>query len=137
MQRNISKKGKMIYIGNLKYNIDEKELAGIFRKFGKVKEVNLVRIPKTEKSKGIAFVNMFKADEADKAIKSLNGKIIDGRTVKVSEAIEGSENEKKVDLPFKKVSVPPKTTSRVIKKKNNSFGLNHLFENIRKIHEQQ
>ncbi len=78
---------KMVYIGNLNYNIKEKDLVGIFGKFGKVGNVKLVIDLKTKKSKGIAFVEMFDADDMAKAIMSLNGKQIDGRVAKVSEAI--------------------------------------------------
>jgi len=81
------KNSKMVYIGNLNYNIKEKDLVGIFGKFGKVGNVKLVIDLKTKRSKGIAFVEMFDGDDMAKAISYLDGKTIDGRTVKVSEAI--------------------------------------------------
>lgn len=86
-QRN-RKNSEMVYIGNLNYKISEKDLVGIFGKFGKVGKVKLVMDYKTNRSKGIAFVEMFSKQEAQSAIDSLDGKNIDGRMAKVSIAIE-------------------------------------------------
>lgn len=82
-----SRNSKMVYIGNLNYKIKEKDLVGIFGQFGRVGNVKLVIDLKTKRSKGIAFVEMFDADDMAKAISYLNGKTIDGRVAKVSEAI--------------------------------------------------
>ena len=82
---------KTVYIGNLHYKIKEKDLIGIFGKYGKVGNVKLVIDLKTKKSKGIAFVEMFDADDMAKAILNLNGKLLDGRVAKVSEAIPQSK----------------------------------------------
>lgn len=81
------KNAEMIYIGNLNYKIKEKDLVGIFGRYGKVGHVKLVIDLKTKRSKGIAFVEMFDRDDAVKAIAALNGKTIDGRVAKVSMAI--------------------------------------------------
>ncbi len=78
---------EMLYIGNLNYNIKERDLVGIFGRYGKVGHVKLVIDLKTKRSKGIAFVEMFDKDDAAKAIAALDGKSIDGRMAKVSMAI--------------------------------------------------
>src|SRR5690606_2913109 len=78
--------GKTIYIGNLSYEMTEEQIFNKFRSFGKVKYVKLITDLKTKKSKGIAFVQMPKESEASRAIATLDGQVIDGRTVKVSEA---------------------------------------------------
>lgn len=81
------KNAEMVYIGNLNYNIKERDLVGIFGRYGKVGHVKLVIDLKTKRSKGIAFVEMFDKDDASNAIAALNGKTIDGRVAKVSMAI--------------------------------------------------
>lgn len=74
---------KTLYISNLNYKISEKDLVGIFRKFGKI---NTVFIPTKDNGvhkKGIAFIQMNKAEDAQKAAKALHETILDGRTIKV------------------------------------------------------
>lgn len=78
---------EMLYIGNLHYKINERDLVGIFGRYGKVGHVKLVIDLKTKRSKGIAFVEMFDRDDAANAIAGLDGKSIDGRMAKVSMAI--------------------------------------------------
>lgn len=81
-----------IYIGNLRYDKDEKGILNIFKKYGYVNFVRITRDRTTHRSKGIAFVQMREKEEALRAIKELNGYQFEGRTLKVSVAIE---NEKK------------------------------------------
>ncbi|MCO4755705.1 MAG: RNA-binding protein [Bacteriovoracaceae bacterium] len=78
--------GATVYIGNLNYKKDEIGVRDLFKKFGKVKRVKLMRDEKTQLKKGFGFVQMPNAEDAEKAIKSLNGKVLDGRTLKVSVA---------------------------------------------------
>ena len=144
--KNMDPKGKTVYIGNLNYKIREKDLIGIFSKFGKVKFVNLLKNPGSDQSKGIAFVEMLKESDAFKAIETLNGKIMDGRTVKVSEAEENNPpTQKKFSPSFKKQNQENpqekkeetergSNKSDIIQKKKvrRRRGLNELFENTRK-----
>ncbi|MEX0799195.1 MAG: RNA-binding protein [Bacteriovoracaceae bacterium] len=78
--------GATVYIGNLNYKKDEIEIRNLFKKYGKVKRVKLMRDEKTQLKKGFGFVQMPNKEDAGSAIKSLNGKILDGRTLKVSVA---------------------------------------------------
>lgn len=78
--------GATVYIGNLNYKKDEVGVRDLFRKFGKVRRVKLMRDEKTQLKKGFGFVQMPNKEDAAKAIKSLNGKQLDGRTLKVSVA---------------------------------------------------
>ena len=80
-----------IYIGNLSYRKKERDLEYIFRKFGKVSYVRLILDTVKHTSKGIAFIQMPNKSEAEKAILGLNGKQMDGRTLKVSIAKENSD----------------------------------------------
>lgn len=87
----------------MSYKRDEGGILGLFKKYGYVKEVSIVPGPNGHMSKGIAFVKMAKRDEALKAIKDLNGKVLDGRTLKVSEAISRFHKEKGPASEEKKV----------------------------------
>ena len=77
-----------IYIGNLSYSKDEFQLKKLFAKYGKVTYIRLVRDTKTLKSKGFAFVQMPNKLDAQRAIENLNQSQLDGRTLKVSTAVE-------------------------------------------------
>lgn len=77
---------KTVYISNLSYDRNETGLKILFAKFGSVKKIKIIVDPKTERSKGMAFVEMGTETEAKNAIQGLNGKIVDGRTIKAKYA---------------------------------------------------
>ena len=77
---------KKIYVGNLSFNTNDDQLNQLFTPYGQVISARVVMDNFTSRSKGFGFVEMEKPEEADKAIAELNGKEIDGRALKVSEA---------------------------------------------------
>lgn len=123
-----------IYIGNLNYKTSAQNLKGIFSRYGKVNDVNLLKIPGTEKSRGIAFIKMTKKDQATKAIESLNSTQLDGRTVKVSFAIDNHEVKKQRNIEDKKKIAKELSEEKIIvaKKRRRRRGLQELFDNTRK-----
>lgn len=87
-----NKATKTLYIGNLRYKRDEESLKGQFSKYGRVLWVKLVKKPgKEDHNTGIAFMEMQTAAQAQEIIKKVNGKIVDGRTIKISIAEEDNE----------------------------------------------
>jgi RNA recognition motif-containing protein len=83
-----------IYIGNLPYTTNDDNLRTMFAEFGEVQEAKVVTDRFTKRSKGFGFVEMPNNSEADQAIKSLNGKFIDGRNIKVNPADPGRKKNK-------------------------------------------
>ncbi|MFQ5835296.1 MAG: RNA recognition motif domain-containing protein [bacterium] len=77
---------KKLYVGNLSYKVTEDDLKGLFKEFETVTEVNLVTDRATGRSRGFGFVELSSDDDADKAIKSLNGKTLQDREIVVNEA---------------------------------------------------
>ena len=73
-----------IYVGNLSYTRNEESIKELFSPFGYVKSVSIVLRPGTNLKSGIAFVKMTNEEKALTAIKELNGKLVDERTLKVS-----------------------------------------------------
>jgi len=63
-----------ILVRNLTRSITEKEIEELFKGYGTVESCDLVLDKSTRKSKGFAFVEMPNTEEANKAIKQLNGK---------------------------------------------------------------
>jgi len=79
---------KKIYVGNMNYKTDEETLRKEFEAFGEVTSAKIVVDQMSRRSKGFAFVEMANDTEAMNAINALNGKEIDGRPLKVNEAID-------------------------------------------------
>ena len=75
-----------IYVGNLAYQVTEKELQEAFEAFGSVDSVAIIKDRSTGQSKGFGFVEMSSNGEAQSAIDELNGKEMQGRSIKVNEA---------------------------------------------------
>ena len=87
--------GKKLYVGNLAPEADEASLETLFSMFGVVERAYLILDKKTGKSKGYGFVVMSSDDEAQAAIKSLNGKKCGDYTVKVEETKQKGEKGEK------------------------------------------
>ena len=77
---------KKLYVGNLGYETTEATLSELFGAIGEVLSVNLITDRMTGRSKGFAFVEMAEQSAALEAINQLNGREVDGRSIKVNEA---------------------------------------------------
>jgi RNA recognition motif-containing protein len=77
---------KNLYVGNLPHSTTEAELRNLFEAHGAVEKVSLVTDRDTGRSRGFGFVEMANASEADKAIATLNGTDLGGRTLTINEA---------------------------------------------------
>lgn len=75
-----------IYVGNLSFNTDNDSLREAFAAFGAVDDARVVQDRDTGRSRGFGFVEMPNRQEAQAAIQALDGKDLDGRTLKVNEA---------------------------------------------------
>ncbi|UCD32498.1 MAG: RNA-binding protein [Desulfobacterales bacterium] len=84
-----------IYVGNLSYNITEDSLRSMFEEFGEIESTKVIMDRFTGRSKGFGFVEMPSNSEADQAIKSLNGKFIKGRNIKVNQANPGGKRSRR------------------------------------------
>lgn len=75
-----------LYVGNLAYSTTEDELKQIFSEFGTVDSVTVIKDRFTGQSKGFGFVEMPNQQEAEAAIKELDGADLGGRKLRVNEA---------------------------------------------------
>lgn len=80
-----------LYVGNLAYEATESELEDLFKGFGNVRSVEIIYNPRTYKSKGYAFVEMYQLADARKAAEVLHGQPFMGRELMVSAASEKPE----------------------------------------------
>jgi RNA recognition motif-containing protein len=78
--------GSKLYVGGLPYSVTDARLQEIFSAHGTVESANVISDKFTGQSRGFGFVEMSSSGEAQKAIESLNGTQLDGRTLTVNEA---------------------------------------------------
>lgn len=83
-----------VYVGNLAYSVNEDQLRTAFQAFGQVDSVTIIKDKHSGQSKGFGFVEMASAEEAQSAIKDLNGKDLSGRPLKVNEARPRTEGSR-------------------------------------------
>ena len=81
-----------IYVGNLDYKVNEIDLEKIFKEFGIVSSSKIIIDKFNGMSKGFGFVTMENQDEAQKAIKKLNGTTFENREIIVNEAKPRNNN---------------------------------------------
>ena len=77
---------KNLFVGNMSFHTTESDLTDLFKAFGQVTRVHIATDRETGRARGFAFVEMPNDGEAAKAIAGLDGKEVDGRNLKVSEA---------------------------------------------------
>jgi RNA recognition motif-containing protein len=82
----LKEKTMKIYVGNLAYSVTAEDLKKEFGAFGEVASADVIKDQYSDRSKGFGFVEMPEASDAQAAIRGLNGKEIDGRTLNVNEA---------------------------------------------------
>jgi RNA recognition motif-containing protein len=78
--------GKKLYVGNLAYGVTDSDLQAMFGAHGTVQSAQVIMDRDTGRSKGFGFVEMGSDQEAQNAIKALNGQEKDGRALTVNEA---------------------------------------------------
>ena len=76
-----------IYVGNLDFSTTEEKLREMFAEHGEVERVAVITDRATGRPRGFGFVTMPNSEEATAAIEALNSTELDGRTLKVEEAL--------------------------------------------------
>ena len=75
-----------IYVANLGYAVLDTDLLNLFTSYGTVRSAKVITDKFSGHSKGFGFVEMADDNAGHNAIRQLNGSMIDGRPLKVSEA---------------------------------------------------
>lgn len=75
-----------IYVGNLSPETTDDDLRQAFEAFGQVSTATVIKDKFSGESRGFGFVEMPSKAEADNAISEMDGKDLQGRTIKVNEA---------------------------------------------------
>ena len=77
-----------MYVSNLSFHTAEDDLRQLFEKYGIVSSAKIISDRESGKSRGFGFVEMASDEQASKAMKELNNKEIEGRTLSVTVARE-------------------------------------------------
>lgn len=75
-----------LFVGSLSWNVTDAQLNELFATVGTVVSASVIMDRNSGRSKGFGFVEMGSEEEAQKAVKQLNNKELDGRAINVSEA---------------------------------------------------
>jgi len=75
-----------IYVSNLSFSINDEDLAKLFNGYGNVSSAKVIMDKFTNRSKGFGFVEMPDDAAGETAIKELNGKQVDNRSISVTVA---------------------------------------------------
>jgi RNA recognition motif-containing protein len=78
--------GNKLYVGNLSYDTNEKELQDLFAQAGTVESVSLPTDRATGRMRGFGFVEMASEADAQAAITKFNGTTLRERQITVNEA---------------------------------------------------
>ncbi|MFC2131675.1 RNA recognition motif domain-containing protein, partial [Bacteroidota bacterium] len=74
-----------IYVGNLPFETDEETIGNLFKEYGEVHSVKLIKDYETGKLKGFGFIEMGQ-NAGHKAIEELNDYELDDKKLVVNEA---------------------------------------------------
>ena len=77
---------KKLFVGGIPYAVRDEELKEFFAQAGSVSSAQVIMDKFSGRSKGFGFVEMSSDEEAEKAVATLNGASMGGRTIVVSEA---------------------------------------------------
>lgn len=77
------RRGLQLFVAGFNFIANEKDVERRFEKYGRVKEVRVVRNPHTGESRGFGFVVMTREEDADEAARDMNGRDWNGRRLLV------------------------------------------------------
>ena len=72
-----------LFVGGIAFNTTEEGLNTFFSQAGEVSSASIVTDRDTGRSRGFGFVEMTSAEGAQRAVADLNGRDLDGRSLKV------------------------------------------------------
>lgn len=75
-----------IYVSNLSFNVADEDLNEFFAEYGEVTSAKIIKDKFTGRSRGFGFVEMPNEENAQKAIKELDGATVEGRSISVTVA---------------------------------------------------
>jgi RNA recognition motif-containing protein len=90
---------KKLFVGNLPFSVDEGKLKEMFSDYGSLGEVVVIKNKFSGRSKGFGFVTIEDDAEAERAVKEMNEKEVEGRKMTVNEAKPFNPEERRDRAP--------------------------------------
>jgi RNA recognition motif-containing protein len=87
--------GSKLYVGNLNFDTTDQELEQSFSEYGEIVSAIVVRDRDTDRSRGFGFVEFSQEADAQKAKEAMNGKELAGRMLKVDDAREPRNRDRR------------------------------------------
>jgi len=79
---------KKLFCGGLSWGTTDESLRQAFEQFGEVVDAKVIMDRETGRSKGFGFVTFANDEDATNAVTQMDGKPLDGRNIRVNEAID-------------------------------------------------
>ena len=79
---------KKLFVGGLSWGTGDEQLKAAFESFGTVSDAKVVMDRESGRSRGFGFVSFSEDDAAQRALSEMDGKELDGRSIRVNEAQE-------------------------------------------------
>ena len=83
---------KKLFVGGLSWNTTDQGLRESFQSYGDILDAKVITDRETGRSRGFGFVTFADGNAAETAMSEMDGKQLDGRSIKVSEAEERSRS---------------------------------------------
>jgi RNA recognition motif-containing protein len=83
---------KNLYVGNMEKSTTETDIRTAFATYGPVEVVTIIKDQTTGLPRGFGFVEMTADKDAQEAVLGLNGSVMAGNTITVSEARAKTKN---------------------------------------------
>jgi len=80
--------GAKLFVGGLSWGTTDAGLRAAFESFGEIEEAKVVTDRETGRSRGFGFVSFTDESSANNARAQMDGKVLDGRTLKVDFATD-------------------------------------------------
>ena len=81
---------KRLFVGGLDWGTTDQSLRQAFERFGTISDAKVITDRETGRSRGFGFVTFDDDSQAETAASDMDGKQLDGRTIRVNEAQERS-----------------------------------------------